>query len=134
MNLLVGDLGTVRPTLSVAGCLRAGVGWVTGWLTVNARAGRQIRTGKTVGSSPFHWLGGLRKGAVSSAVPLRMHGIANDWVTAGFRRRLALRAGLNVQSGHRKWAESEVKVGDVVTQLCVFGLGLRAVLTWDVAH
>ena len=62
---------------------------------------------------------------------VRAHGVANDWVTAGSRLRLDLCAGLNVQSGHREWAEIVVR-SHFGSRL--LDLDLRAVLAWDVAH
>jgi len=100
VNLLVGGTG---PTGCRPRRLRAGVSWETGWLTVNVRTGRQFRAGKTVGSSPFPcgWEASARR--LDPQLLLWVHGIANDWVTVGSRHRLGLLAGLNVQSGHRKW-------------------------------
>ena len=50
-----------------------------------------------------------------------------------------LAAGLNVQSGHRKWAETiliSIRLADAFSSSVgmLVGLGLRAVLTWDAVY
>ena len=81
--------------------LRAGVGRVTCWLTVNTRVGRQIHSGKTVGSSftgqvacatcaaerllrsSHDHVSGASGFGCSLPLDTWLCGFANDWVTSG---------------------------------------------------
>ena len=138
-------------------CVRAGVDWATGWLTVNTRGGRQFLSGKTVGSASSG-IAAVRQpppcALSNEALPglslLCVYGGVGS-LTTGSPRGHAFLGGvgsmglgclwipcflgwtwLNVQSGHRKCGcEVLLSVCVPCTQRSGVLAAMRAVLLWD---